>query len=401
MKRIKIFAPPPSPEETPVVPEPNTAEEAPADDATPTIEPEFTYPTPFPTPFATELPTPSPTPFPTLAPTEEQPAVEDEEVITVPVTPTNTTSTATTLPTASPTTATITVTPTETPTTTTTVIPDGIPDDEEVSVESPEPTPQPTPEPTLDPTPSRRRGSPCSRVCAGATVDYYDPTQTRAPEMQCHCPSPPPRTQDVDWGTTYVRFLVQIDHQRRGEFVIEVHDSWAPYSSGRFVQLANTGFFAGNRFFMVEENFVAHFGISGDPSVSEAWGMRPLPGDVVRESNKRGYISFSPDSRPRMGDMTTTEVFINLVDNSHLDENNLAPFGRIIEGIEVVDDLYETPIPADHGDPRGSRAGGTSSAVPDPLRIYMEGNKYLERSFPKMSYIIGTRVERNYVKQEA
>eukprot|EP00466_Bigelowiella_natans_P013609 jgi/Bigna1/141479/aug1.63_g16187 len=129
---------------------------------------------------------------------------------------------------------------------------------------------------------------------------------------------------------------------------------WAPYASGRFLQLANTGFYAGNKFFKVEENFVAHFGINGDPTVSEAWGMRPLPEDPVKESNKRGYLSFAPDSRARLGTMTTTEVFINLVDNTHLDDEGFAPFARIVSG-----------------------------------------NRYLEENYPQLSFIIGTRVERD------
>jgi len=221
----------------------------------------------------------------------------------------------------------------------------------------------------------------CARVCANPVAKYYDPSLTAAPEVQCHCPAVSPKTESQDWDVTYVRMLVQVNNERRGVVILEVHDSWAPYSSGRFLQLANTGFFAGNRFFKVEENFVAHFGISGDPGVSEAWGLRPLPEDPIRESNRRGYLSFAPDSRTRLGQMTTTEVFINLMDNLYLDKQGFAPFARIVSGIETIDSLCMKYSGRDDG--------------PNPLRIYHEGNIYLERSFPELSFIIGTRLEKN------
>eukprot|EP00471_Norrisiella_sphaerica_P010261 CAMPEP_0184501978 /NCGR_PEP_ID=MMETSP0113_2-20130426/49092_1 /TAXON_ID=91329 /ORGANISM="Norrisiella sphaerica, Strain BC52" /LENGTH=619 /DNA_ID=CAMNT_0026890939 /DNA_START=139 /DNA_END=1998 /DNA_ORIENTATION=+ len=240
---------------------------------------------------------------------------------------------------------------------------------------------------TEPPTKAGRRIS-CAKICTGASQQYYDPKSNRSPEIQCHCPAGEPKNPVVSWDTTYVRMLIQVSDDRRGEVVVEVHDSWAPYASGRFLQLANTGFFAGNKFFKVEDNFVAHFGINGDPTVSDAWSMRVIPEDPVRESNRRGYLSFAPDPRPQFGQMTTTEVFINLVDNSHLDKEGFAPFGRIVEGMETVDSLFVNCFP--NSDPH---------SLPDPLRIYTEGNRYLETLFPELSFIIGTRVEKNYEKR--
>ena len=71
----------------------------------------------------------------------------------------------------------------------------------------------------------------------------------------------------------------------------------------------------------------------------------------------------------------TTQLFINYNDrNSQLDSQGFSPFGKVVEGMKVVDSLY-----ADYGE--GGQGG------PDQGRIQMEGNAYLEKSFPKLDYI--------------
>jgi len=54
-----------------------------------------------------------------------------------------------------------------------------------------------------------------------------------------------------------------------------------------------------------------------------------------------------------------------------------APFGTVVKGVNIVDSFY-----ADYGD--GSPGGKTG---PDQGRIQMEGNAYLEKSFPKLDFI--------------
>ena len=63
-------------------------------------------------------------------------------------------------------------------------------------------------------------------------------------------------------------------------------------------------------------------------------------------------------------------MFINYTDNSRLDESGFAPFGRVTEGMKVVDSLYD--------------AYGES---PSQTRIQRDGNEYLKEMFPKLDYI--------------
>jgi peptidyl-prolyl cis-trans isomerase A (cyclophilin A) len=77
----------------------------------------------------------------------------------------------------------------------------------------------------------------------------------------------------------------------------------------------------------------------------------------------------------------TTQVFINLIDNTNLDDMGFAPFGQVVEGMQVVDSLY-----ADYGD------GPPAGFGPDQMRIMTEGNAYLERFFPKLDFVRTARL---------
>jgi peptidyl-prolyl cis-trans isomerase A (cyclophilin A) len=151
-----------------------------------------------------------------------------------------------------------------------------------------------------------------------------------------------------------------------GDFVVEVHREWAPLGVDRFHELVTAGFYDESGFFRVVPGFVVQFGLSADPKVQEKWSEARIKDDPVTKSNKRGFITFAtagPDTR-------TSQVFINYKDNVRLDRMGFAPFGEVVEGMDVVD-----KISAAHGQ------------EPDQERIKAKGNEYLKSSFPKLDYI--------------
>lgn len=163
----------------------------------------------------------------------------------------------------------------------------------------------------------------------------------------------------------------------RGPFVVEAHRSWSPHGVDRFYQLVSSGFYDGVRFFRVIPGFVAQFGIHGDPAVAAAWENMVIPDDSVVQSNIRGTISFAtagPNTR-------TTQLFINYRDNVALDRIGFSPIATVIEGMDVVDSLY-----GGYGD------GPPDGRGPDQGRITREGNRYLEREFPKLDFIRTARI---------
>ena len=158
----------------------------------------------------------------------------------------------------------------------------------------------------------------------------------------------------------------------KGVFVIDVRREWAPIGADRFYNLVKNGFYDENRFFRVISGFMVQFGINGNPQVSTPWRNAQIKDDPVKQSNKRGFITFAtsgPNSR-------TTQVFINFGDNSRLDGSGFASFGQVSSGMNVVDQLY-----ADYGE------GAPQGRGPNQGRMQSEGNAYLTKDFPNLDFV--------------
>ena len=165
----------------------------------------------------------------------------------------------------------------------------------------------------------------------------------------------------------------------KGVFVIEVTRAWAPLGADRFYNLVKNGFYDNVRFFRVVKDFMAQFGVNGDPNVTSNWYNAVIKDEPVRQSNLRGFITFATSGK----DSRTTQVFINFGDNSRLDALGFAPFGRVISGMDVVDKLNNE---YGEGAPRGRG--------PDQQRLHMEGNAYLNRDFPRLDFVRKATIER-------
>jgi peptidyl-prolyl cis-trans isomerase A (cyclophilin A) len=165
----------------------------------------------------------------------------------------------------------------------------------------------------------------------------------------------------------------------KGAVVIEVHRDWAPNGADRFYNLVKSGFYDNARFFRVISGFMVQFGINADPKISAPWRSANIRDDAVKQSNKRGMITFAtggPNTR-------TTQVFINFGDNARLDQQGFSPFGKVVTGMDVVDKFY-----AGYGE------GAPSGRGPELGRIQMEGNAYLTKDFPNMDYIRKATIEK-------
>ena len=79
----------------------------------------------------------------------------------------------------------------------------------------------------------------------------------------------------------------------KGPFVVEVHRAWAPNGADRFFNLVKAGFYDECRFFRVIDSFIAQAGMNGNPAIQSAWGGATIPDDPVKETNKRGFVSFA------------------------------------------------------------------------------------------------------------
>jgi peptidyl-prolyl cis-trans isomerase A (cyclophilin A) len=216
-------------------------------------------------------------------------------------------------------------------------------------------------EPTATPAPAQAPAKPKAAVAPKSGTSRR-PVATRSPyDRMLLRPSllkaQAPETYRVKFSTT------------RGDFTVGVTRAWAPIGADRFYSLVKHHFYDNASVFRVVPSFVAQFGLSAYPAVSAAWKDANIKDDPVTQTNKRGYLTFAtagPNTR-------TTQIFINLKDNTGLDRQGFAPFGLVdAEGMKVVNMFYDQ-----YGD----------SAGPDQDLISKQGKAYLDKGWPKLDSI--------------
>ena len=212
-----------------------------------------------------------------------------------------------------------------------------------------------------------------TRLAAVAALVLLAACARRSPLLQ-------PRARDERAAapdTFVVRFTTT-----KGPFDVQFVRAWAPRGADRVYYLVRSGYYDGARFFRVLPNFVAQFGASGDPRVAKVWDVRTIRDDPVKQTNRRGTVTFAtagPNTR-------TTQLFVNLAGNARLDRLGFAPLGRVVDGMtRVVDSLY-----AGYGE------GAPRGKGPNQDRIAAEGNAYLARDFPKLDWIRKAEVVKEF-----
>jgi cyclophilin family peptidyl-prolyl cis-trans isomerase len=170
-------------------------------------------------------------------------------------------------------------------------------------------------------------------------------------------------------------FKVKFD-TTAGDFTVECHREWAEHGVDRFYNLVKVGFFDDVAFFRVVKGFVVQFGIHGNPAVSTLWKDANIPVDKVKESNKKGYLTYAMAGSPTT---RSTQLFINLGENEKLDKMGFAPICKVEgNGMEVVEKLE-----ASYGEMPSREQGA----------IQGEGNAFLRKRYPKLDFIKTARLE--------
>jgi len=197
-----------------------------------------------------------------------------------------------------------------------------------------------------------------------SAVPKASPKETPKDLSTANTKKPVPKTEIID------KFSVKLT-TTKGDIIIDVNPKWAPIAAKRFHELTENGFYVNSPFFRVLEGFMAQAGINADPKLNKEWRSKKIKDDTVKESNKRGTVSFAtagPNSR-------TTQFFINFGDNTKLDRMGFAPFGKVRD-MKTVEKLYSK---YGEGAPRGNG--------PSQKRLQLEGKVYWEKEFPKLDYI--------------
>lgn len=174
--------------------------------------------------------------------------------------------------------------------------------------------------------------------------------------------------ESANKGRTYTFELSSLTDGKTGEIVIETKPEWAPLGVEQFHTLLDDHFFQDARFFRVVNDFIVQFGIPAIPSKKY---KTPIKDDPVTQTNARGTLTYATSGK----NTRTTQMFINTRNggNKFLDSQGFAPIGVVVKGMDLVDQIY-----AGYGE------------KPSQGKIQDQGNKYLDKDFPLLSYISKT-----------
>jgi cyclophilin family peptidyl-prolyl cis-trans isomerase len=139
----------------------------------------------------------------------------------------------------------------------------------------------------------------------------------------------------------------------KGDIVLELDQRSAPRTVENFLSYVNAGFFDGTIFHRVIKRFMIQGG-----GLTEDMETKPTNSPIPNEAdnglkNVRGSIAMARTQDPHSA---TSQFFINTVDNAFLDHKGKSVqgwgycvFGKVIEGLDVVDAIENLPTTARAG----------------------------------------------------
>lgn len=137
---------------------------------------------------------------------------------------------------------------------------------------------------------------------------------------------------------------VQIELEKGGNIVIELLPEYAPKTVAFFLELVNDKYYNGLTFHRAVKNFMIQ---GGSPNGDGIGGSgRTVKGEFSSNgfennlSHTRGVVSMA---RTSVNDSASGQFFIMHGDADYLD-GNYAAFGRVVEGMEYVDEIAESPV---------------------------------------------------------
>jgi cyclophilin family peptidyl-prolyl cis-trans isomerase len=129
-----------------------------------------------------------------------------------------------------------------------------------------------------------------------------------------------------------------------GAFIVEMQRDRAPLTVENFLGYVRSGYYTNTLFHRVISNFVIQGGGVG-PDYKAKPTQKPIPNEAGNGlKNLRGTVGLARASGPHSGDC---QLYVNVADNADLDPLptrwGYAVFGRVIEGMEVVDRISVSP----------------------------------------------------------
>lgn len=139
---------------------------------------------------------------------------------------------------------------------------------------------------------------------------------------------------------------IKVKMKKFGEFTLELYPEYAPETVENFVSLVKDGFYDGLTFHRVVAGFMAQ---GGDPEGTGFGGSeKTIKGEFSSNgfkqntlSHTRGVISMA---RSADNDSASSQFFICYSDDDTFLDGNYAAFGKVVEGMDVVDSFCDVEL---------------------------------------------------------
>jgi peptidyl-prolyl cis-trans isomerase B (cyclophilin B) len=156
----------------------------------------------------------------------------------------------------------------------------------------------------------------------------------------------------------YPRATIATDH---GDIQVELWNDVAPQHAENFLKLARKGFYDNLTFHRIIPGFVIQGGCpTGDGTGGPGW---TVPAEFNEREHHAGVLSMARSQHP---DSAGSQFFVCLSRDhcQHLDRQYTA-FGKVLEGMDVVEKIAAVPIDSDSGRPTDAPPRMTTVTVTD------------------------------------
>lgn len=192
---------------------------------------------------------------------------------------------------------------------------------------------------------------------AAASIAIAQGSATASPELVSTAPASTAPTSTAPKVTHKVAIKTSM-----GDILIGLYGEDAPLSVDNFIAYTKDGFYDGTIFHRVIDGFMIQGG-----GFDESYTKKATKAAIKNEAenglkNITGTLAMA---RTQVVNSATSQFFINVVDNAFLDYQNSTPrgygyavFGRVLEGMDVVEKIKVAPIR-----PRGAHANAPAATI--------------------------------------
>lgn len=163
------------------------------------------------------------------------------------------------------------------------------------------------------------------------SVELQDPPTTQGGDTEV--------ATDANTEHTKVKFEIEIAGKDAGSFTMELYPEYAPITVDNFIKLVKDEYYDGLKFHRIIDGFMAQGGMNENDKADTIKGEFALNGVENNFQHGRGIVSMARTTDPNSA---SSQFFIcyNREGVAHLD-GSYAAFGKVIEGMEVVDSFLD------------------------------------------------------------